>query len=411
MNILMLSDAYFPRVNGVATSIQSFARALKRLGHTVTLIAPEYPADGPYPSYRDDEEGFTILRIPSRAIPGYAADRFMSYRHLMRRVPELKPLKFDILHIQTPFVAHYAGLKLARRLGIPVIESYHTFFEEYFHLYMPGLPSSWCRGLARALSRRQCNAVDRVIVPSHATKAVLQGYGVRVPIETLATGVDINEFAQGDGGLFRRAHRIDQDVPLLVHVSRVAFEKNIDFILRMFKTLLRREPRACLAICGEGPALEAMNDLAVRLGVRDNVKFVGFLERKTELMDAYRAADVFVFASRTETQGLVLLEALALGVPVVSTAVFGVREVLRDGAGALIAPENETVFAARVMELLNDPQRRHHLALAAKDYARLWTASSKAAELGSIYRSTINEAGIAQAGYGGAVGATSMNRS
>ena len=388
MNILMISDVYFPRVNGVSTSIQSFAREMRRLNHKVTLITPEYPGQPWY------DEPFDIIRLPSRYLPFDPEDRLMHYRAVMQLFPQLELSKFDILHIHTPFVAHYAGLRLARRLGIPTVETYHTYFEEYFHLYMPFLPRMACRGLARLVSRSQCNAVDSVVVPTHAIETVLADYGVTAPMTVLPTGLDLREFSQGDGVAFRAKHGIPPETPLLVHVSRVAHEKNIDFILRMFAELRRQRPEVRLVIAGEGPALNALKKMAAQLHIADAVMFVGYLDRRGELMDAYRAADVFVFASRTETQGLVLLEAMALGVPVVSTAALGTKEVLCEGAGALIAPEHELAFAARVLEVLDDPQRRHHLSLAACEYASSWSAPRKAEELAVLYRRLIDEFGI-----------------
>ena len=149
MNILMLSDVYFPRVNGVSTSMQTFRSELQTLGHEVAIIAPEYPRA------TADEPG--IERIASRRVPFDPEDRMMRPRALARRLALIQPGQFDLIHVQTPFVAHYAGLRLARRLGVPCLETYHTFFEEYLFHYLPVLPKGLLRAITRRFSRRQCN--------------------------------------------------------------------------------------------------------------------------------------------------------------------------------------------------------------------------------------------------------------
>jgi len=160
MKILMLSDVYFPRVNGVSTSIQTFRRELQELGHEVWLVAPEYGQPMVH------EQG--IERVISRQVLFDPEDRMMRPRLLAQQLAMLRSCKFDLIHVQTPFVAHYAGLRLARRLGVPCVETYHTFFEEYLFHYLPFLPKGVWRVVARQFSRRQCNQLDGLVVPSRA---------------------------------------------------------------------------------------------------------------------------------------------------------------------------------------------------------------------------------------------------
>jgi glycosyltransferase involved in cell wall biosynthesis len=150
MRILKISDVYFPRVNGVSTSIRTFSLELQRQGHEVTLIAPAYPE-------RFDDE-FEILRIPSRYIFVDPEDRLMRGGALRRRVDDLRRRNFDIIHVHTPFAAHYEGVWLGRQLGLPVVETYHTYFEEYLDKYLTWLPRKTLRYVARRFSRSQCEA-------------------------------------------------------------------------------------------------------------------------------------------------------------------------------------------------------------------------------------------------------------
>jgi 1,2-diacylglycerol 3-alpha-glucosyltransferase len=379
MRILMISDVYFPRVNGVSTSIQTFRRELAALGHQSTLVAPAYSPDC------EDEPG--IERIASRRVPFDPEDRMMSSGAIRRLTERLEGEDYDIVHIQTPFVAHYLGVQLADRLGLPRVETYHTFFEEYLFHYIPFLPRAWLQGFARRFSRTQSRSVDALIVPSSAMRDRLGEYGVETPMHVLPTGIPQAGFSGGDGAAFRRARGIPAGRPLLLFVGRVAFEKNIGFLIRALELALRAVPDLLLVIAGEGPASGELKREVARRHLQEHVLFVGYLERSRALPDCYRAADAFVFASRTETQGLVLLEAMALGVPVISTAVMGTRDIVGPGRGALVPEDNEAAFAAAIVRYVRDPHLRLRLSREAAVFAREWHADALAARLAQLYES------------------------
>ncbi|PLY14542.1 MAG: glycosyl transferase family 1 [Sedimenticola sp.] len=377
MKILMISDVYFPRVNGVSTSILTFTRSFIEQGHEVTLIAPDYPDVG--------EHEFEILRIPSCQVPLDPEDRFMHRRHIRRLLPELRRRDFNILHIHTPFVAHYAGTWLGKRLGVPVVVSYHTFFEAYLEKYIPWMPHSWLRALARSFSRNQCNAVDGVVSPSKQMLARLREYGVTRQAHVIPTGLDLEQFRGRASNTFRQRHDIPGDAFLCLYLGRVAHEKNIDFLIEMFEFLKHDIDRARLVIAGEGPALPGLKKQVQRLGMDDSVHFIGYLKPIEAVVDCYRASDVFVFASETETQGLVLLEAMACGTPVVSCACLGSEDVLKDGEGCLISSLDWQLFADRVIALANDDERRRQLSTAGLEYVRDWSTEAKSAEMLDFY--------------------------
>ena len=382
MRILMLSDVYFPRINGVSTSIQTFGRDLADMGHEVDLLAPEYP-------HRPPGRELAIERIPSRYLFFDPEDRMMSSRAIRRMIPRLVERKYDLVHIQTPFVAHYSGVRVARTLGLPLVETYHTHFEEYLYHYLPWLPARWLRSAARGFTRSQCNQVDAVVVPSSPVYDTLLAYGVQKPIRIIPTGLDIHRFEGGDGVRFRREQGIGPERPVLVHVGRVAHEKNIDFLLHVVQRVRTAIPDVLLMIVGEGPARRHLERLSRQLGLESNVLFLGYLDRERELLDCYRAGDVFVFASRTETQGLVLLEAMALGIPVVSLAEMGTRDILEPGRGALVARDDPEDFSTKVLQLLQDPALREAMATDARDYVKTWSAPALAQRMLDLYRSLV----------------------
>jgi glycosyltransferase involved in cell wall biosynthesis len=375
----MISDVYFPRVNGVSTSIRTFRDELPEIGVASKLVVPGYPGQA-------DDRDDSIVRLQSWQVPRDPEDRLIRPGALGSFRRGIAPGDFDIVHVQTPFAAHYTGVAIARELRIPVVESYHTYFEHYLHHYVPWIPASLTRLLARRITVSQCRAVDRVIAPSTQMAAALRAYGVETPIEVLPTGIPAPGFVLGDGARFRTRHGIEPSRPVATFVGRVAHEKNIDFLVSMLPMLRERVPDVLLVIAGEGPARPHCERQVAAAGLEGNVRFVGYLDRAGELMDCYRAADVFVFASRTETQGLVLLEAMAQGTPVVSTAVMGTIDVLAQAEGAVVVKENLQEFAAAVAGLLTDPARRAELGDRARSYAQEWSARALAGRLAALYR-------------------------
>jgi glycosyltransferase involved in cell wall biosynthesis len=388
MKILYISDVYFPRINGVSTSIRTFVKQMQSLGHEVHLIAPDYAAS--------TEDESWIKRIPARSIYFDPEDKLMKWGAAMQKLPELRRENYDLIHVHTPFVAHYLGLRLARELKVPCVETYHTFFEDYLHHYLPWVPKLIARGIARTISKRQCNAVDAIVAPSKPMLDVLRAYGVKAAAEVIPTGLQEHSFKDADGKAFRIKYDIPLDRPMLLFVGRVAFEKNISFLLEMTKVLIEKHPDALLVVAGQGPAEKSLHKLAADLGLDNNIKFIGYLDRNTELNACYQAADIFVFSSKSETQGLVLLEAMAQGTPVVAISELGTASILIEGKGALIAADNIEGFADKVHYLLKYPEDRYELGKVALMCAtENWTAKLQAERMLHFYHhiKSVHQAG------------------
>ena len=384
MKLLFISDVYFPLVNGVSTSIRTFVAQLQSLGHTVDLIAPEY-------GLATADEAW-IMRMPARSIYFDPEDKLMKYSAVLKRLPELREANYDLIHIHTPFVAHYAGIKLAKLLDIPCVETYHTFFEDYLHHYLPVIPKSLAKGLARLISKKQCNALGAMVAPSQPMLDVLRTYGISTQAEVIPTGLQAHSFAEADGVAFRAKYGIAQNRPMLLYVGRVAFEKNINFLLEMTKVLIVKQSDALLVVTGEGPAEASLRKQAKELKLDDNIKFIGYLDRNTELNACYKSADIFVFSSKSETQGLVLLEAMAQATPVVSIAELGTKSLLIEGEGVLISSENTTEFADKVDYLLSNEKIRLALGAKAKAYVtKRWTDKAQAERLVLFYQKLITD--------------------
>ena len=298
------------------------------------LLCPDYAADGIERAVDGRVDG-RIVRLAGFRVPFDREDRWVPaarFRAAAAHVPD-----FDLVHIQTPFAAHRAGVDLARRRGVPVVETYHTYFEHYFEHYLPFLPAGLCRRIARRLTRKAARELDRMVVPSTAMRDALAAYGVTTPMSVIPTGIRPGSMGAGDGTRFRARHAIAADRPVLVHVGRIGHEKNLLFLLQAFERVVRALPAALMVVAGEGPARSELQRVASALGLDGHLLWLGYLDRERELADCYRGGDAFVFTSKTETQGLVLLEAMTLGVPVVALAEMGTSDLLLERRGALVA--------------------------------------------------------------------------
>lgn len=381
MRVVMVSDVYFPRINGVSTAIQTYREALAAHGVTVSLIVPDYGQVDAQP---------WITRVAARVVPGDPEDRLARWGALRDAVDCAVGEGCDLVHIQTPFAAHYAGSRAARRHGVPVIATYHTLFEEYLKHYAPLVPSAWLRGLARTFSRRQCNALDAVIVPSRAIEQRLESYGVSAPMHVLPTGIPLPApVADAGRSAFRQRFGIDATRPVALFVGRVAHEKNIGFLVDAIEVARAALPNILLLIAGEGPALPLLRRRVGERGLQRSVQFIGYLDRKADLPACYAAADVFVFASRTETQGLVLLEAMAAGLPVVALAEMGTIDILGARRGALVPDDHPDAFAQELLRLLSDAELAAQLSAEGRAYAAEWSDGRLAGRLAELYRQLV----------------------
>jgi len=335
MNILMVTNTFTPQVGGVARSVQGFSSEFRRRGHRVLVVAPAYeetPADE-----------MDVVRIP--ALPHFSGSDFSLPMPVPGRVAAaVRAFGPHIVHSHHPYLLGDTALRVAARHGIPVVFTHHTLYENYVH-YVP-VDSPRLRRFVLDLATGYCNLCSAVIAPSESVAGLLAERGVQVPVEVIPTGVDLPHFAIGDGSAFRAREGIPQESFLLGHLGRLAQEKNLRFLATAVALFLRRHPEARFLLVGEGPALEEIRQILDRAEVAGRLHNTGVLGWN-DLASAYHAMDVFVFASHTETQGMVLTEAMAAGVPVVAVNASGVREVVRDGVNGRLLPRADVEeFAA-----------------------------------------------------------------
>jgi len=250
----------------------------------------------------------------------------------------------DVIHAHHPFLLGATALRLARAYRIPMVFTHHTMYERYTH-YVPG-DSPAMKRFVISLSTSFANLCDTVFAPSESVAEEIARRGVTSPIEVVPTGVDTEALGAGDGAAFRERAGIPREAFVVGHLGRLAPEKNLGFLTRAVAGFLAAEPRARFLVVGVGPSADAIRAELRERGLEGRLHTAGILQGQA-LADAYAAMDCFAFASMTETQGLVVAEAMAAGSPVVALDAPGVREVVRDGEnGRLLATENEEAFAA-----------------------------------------------------------------
>ncbi|HEY4441352.1 MAG TPA: glycosyltransferase [Candidatus Elarobacter sp.] len=334
MRVAFFTECYKPIVNGVVASIDALRDGLVAHGTGVTTIAPRFP------HFVDDARD--VVRIPSLPLPTPTAYRLcVPYlsgddRRRLRGV--------DVVHAHSPFVTGWMAAQYARRNRLPLVFTYHTRLDAYAH-YAPFDRSTAERAMV-TLTRRYANAADAVVVPTSAMETRLRELGVRAPIAVVPSAIDVEQFAGGRRSALVRAWLgANDDAPLALVVSRLGVEKNLELAI---EALARRDD-LLLAVVGEGPHRPALEERARRIGVAGRVRFVGSLDRD-RLPDVYASADAFLFPSTTETQGLVLAEALAAGLPVVAAESAASRDVL--GVAGRIVPADPAAVAAALADAI-----------------------------------------------------------
>lgn len=312
MRIGLFTDTYFPQVSGVATSIRTLKTELEKLGHTVFIFTT---TDKDVDRYED----WQIVRIPS--VPFFAfKDRRVAYRGFSKALEIAKQYQLDIIHTQTEFALGLLGIWIAKELKIPVIHTYHTQYEDYVHYIAKGLvirPS-----MVKYMARGFMSDLDGVICPSEIVYDLLVKYGIEAEKRVIPTGIELAKFKRpeisGENLLtLREKLGIEPKETMLLSLSRVSYEKNIQAIISALPAVLEENAAVKLVVAGDGPYLDDLKDLSARLGITDQVIFTGMIA-PSETALYYKAADFFVSASTSETQGLTYLESLASGTPVVA---------------------------------------------------------------------------------------------
>lgn len=303
MNIGLFTDTYFPQLSGVATSIKTLKDALEEQGHNVFIFTTTDP------HIKKGTIEPNVFRFSSIPFVSFT-DRRIAFRGFFEATKVAKEVKLDIVHTQTEFALGTIGKYVAHQLKIPAIHTYHTMYEDYLHYVLNGHLLRPYH--VKQFTRGYLKNMDGVIAPSERVEALLERYGVKIPIRVIPTGVDIKSMNEADNRDIRAELDIDKDAPVILTLSRIAAEKKIDHILDVMPDIIEEFPKVKLVIAGDGPDVKMLKEHVERLTLEDYVIFTGAIAHE-DVGNYYKMADLFVSASDTETQGLTYIEALAAG--------------------------------------------------------------------------------------------------
>lgn len=361
LRIAVFSDSYIPILNGVSISIRDQVRELRNQGHSVHVFTSGAPG------FRETDPNchrFFALETPwTKAYPLALPPFYPMLREFRRH-------KFDLIHTHTPFTIGFVGLRWAQSHGLPIVSTYHTLYDKYAH-YIPYFPKRYIRYKCAKHTSFYYNQVDQIITPSDASSRWLQRHSVTRPITVIPTATAPTQTL--DGTAIRRQLGVPADATVLLYVGRIAREKNIETLLLACAEAMREHPRAILVMVGDGPFREAARRLASALGIGDRVRFEGFIAR--EDVDRYYAmADIFAFVSVTETQGLVVSEAIAYGLPAIVAQGGGASAAVTQGVNGFVVRNQLEEITEAMLLLLRDTDVRAELAEGARQTATYDTA-------------------------------------
>lgn len=378
MHIGIFTDSYLPYTSGVVRSIIVFTNELRRRGHRVSIFAPTY-------GNRKEKEENDIYRFPSLRAPTFKefALAIPLAPSLSRRLDDLK---IDLIHVHSPFIMGRVGAYMAKRMGVPLVFTYHTLYEEYVH-YFPFIPRLM-RHAVRNYTISFGNRCQLVIAPTNPIAEYLREHGVHVPVITIPTGIELERFQNLDSTWLRQHLNLPPEKIILLHVGRLGKEKNMPFLLKSFAMVRREEPTTHLVLVGSGPLKEELQNLVSALKINQSVTFAGQFPFE-QMPNVYAGADLFIFASLTETQGLVIGEAKAAGLPVVAVKAFGVQDMVKNGEDGFLTPHDINTFANAVIQLVKDINLRRQMGRQARQNAIELAASAMAGRLEAQYKSLL----------------------
>ncbi|MGX5377758.1 glycosyltransferase family 4 protein [Ligilactobacillus sp. LYQ135] len=348
MNIGIFTDTYYPQVSGVATSIKTLRNQLERQGHNVYIFTTTDPGV--------DKNVFerNVFRFTSIPFVSFT-DRRIAIRGAHRALHIAEALQLDIVHTQTEFSLGVMGKYVAKKMKIPCVHTYHTMYEDYLHYVANGKLLKPVH--VKQISRTYLQNMSGIIAPSERVLNTLKGYGVKEPITVIPTGVDLVKFQKEDQTNYRKRYGLSANTPLLLTLSRLAYEKDIDQLIDAFVKIKEKIPTAQLMICGDGPAREDLEAQVKKLHLTSSVIFTGEIDND-QVAHYYHMADLFVSTSVSESQGLTYNEALASGLKVVTTHSPYTDELLDHAClGKTFSTLDE--FVDDVVEYLKNPKQYH----------------------------------------------------
>ena len=381
MKIGMFINYYTPSKGGMETSVINLSKGLKEKGHEVFIFAPEYP------NYKDNEKNIFRYKSIRFNYGGYFYVIPVPFGSKIKKT--VKELKLDILHSHQPYSLGSEAMKFSKELNIPLVFTYHIKYEDYSH-YIPLIPDSISKKCIRKVTVGYSNKCDVVISPSTAIKRLLEDHGIKTLIKIIPSGINIDNFANDTGKKeeIREKYQIKQDEIVLITACRLTKEKNLKFLVNSFARIAQKENNVKFMIVGDGAVRKDLEKMAEEFGIKDKVIFTGLVDR-TSIVNLYQASDIFIFASKTETQGLVAVEAMAAGNPVVAVRASGIEDIVKDKEDGFLTSGSGKEFARNVLKIVRDDDLRLKMSANAKANSRKFEISPWVERIVKLYKSLI----------------------
>ena len=378
LKIGFFTDGYLPQLDGVGENVSSLATALRRAGQQVYVIAPKHPG------FKDKDPN--VFRL--RSVRVYKKPEWrMALPIPEKDFRQAAKIPFDIVHGHAGGPVSFLGFEIARRRNIPYVFTYHTLWNRYTHYILKGTVLT--PKMTEIATKIYCNLCTLIIAPTKRVKAELRSYGVTKPVYVIPGRLDLDRFRKVAKGYLRKKLRLGKEVSIILYVGRLGKEKSVDLIIKSFSLVNKVQKNTALVIAGDGPEREKLEKVAKKEGIGKKTFFTGFINRD-QIPLVYKDADIFVFASQTETQGLVVPEALASGLPCVVVNDPAFKEVIVDGDNGLLANNKPTDFSSKIIKLLESPLLRRKLGANAKKFAKAnFSIEQQVEEHVEVYRKAL----------------------
>lgn len=382
MNIAIFTNNYLPNPYGVSGSIESFRKQFEKLGHTVYIFAPNYK--------KYEDRNSNVFRYPAIDIQ-YKIKFPIVIPYSSKINSIIKDLRIDIIHSQHPNLLGRVARKWAKKKNIPLIFTWHTLYDQYTHFF-PLFPKKLAKKIVINQAVKYANQADQIIVPTPGVKTIIKNWGVNNEnIEAIPTGVEEEFYQNPDRNKIRQKFNIKENEIILLLVSRMTQEKNIEFLFNSVIKVLKNITDTKFLVSGDGYLLPKFKKIAQKENLEKKIIFEGIVE-KEDLKNYYAAGDIFVYASKSETQGMIISEAMYSGLPIVAVDAPGVCDLVQDEINGFLVPEDKNEFAMAIEKLAMDKNQRNKFSEESKRIARKkYTDQISASKMLAAYKKAIDK--------------------
>ena len=386
LNIAYFLDNFYPQVNGVVTSSINTCSEMSKRGHRILAVAPK-----PFDLKNYPEDYFPYDIIFQDGFPAYFYPDFnFTYTFDSKIYKKLKEFKPDLIHFHAPFTLGYQAIRIAKKLKVPVVGTFHTFFAEPEYRKLIGMENNkLLQNFGWFYSNNFFNRCDMVVSPGKATAEILKKNKLKTPIQIISNGVECMKY-QNFNSSYKFPFRYNEDFDYILYIGRVSQEKDIDILLDSLTILLKKKKNTVLIVVGGGPSIDSLKKRSVELGISDNVIFTGMIPNKDLLESGLlKKVKLFVTASTSENQPMTILESIMFGLPIVGVDARGVPELV-EGNGFIVKPKDPEALAGKMYEILSDEKLRETFAKRSLELSKKYDIRNTSDAMEKMYLSLLS---------------------